>query len=273
MTLHARIRRVERAVLFMESRLFEPFDAADVAAAAGGSVSELHRLFSEVYGLPLLAYARARRLSEGARMLTETSWAVLEIANRCGYASQAAFTRAFRKQFRIPPARYRLEPPVSYRRVLPAGRADLVHRDGLSAEPRLHWQHTDVVLRGVQGPVDPEDHRDFVALGDQLRAAVGDQVATGLLRPGAGPPVCFLGIPGDHPLPEIATLQAGPYAVFEHRGPASQVRDTLGFLAQSWETDLLVPAARVPVERFDLSELHAPSITLELWAAVEAPGG
>jgi hypothetical protein len=47
------------------------------------------------------------RLRMGARSLTSTSWGVAEIAAGAGYESEAAFNRAFKREYGVPPARYR----------------------------------------------------------------------------------------------------------------------------------------------------------------------
>ncbi|MCB9676220.1 MAG: helix-turn-helix transcriptional regulator [Alphaproteobacteria bacterium] len=106
MSVNARVRRVERAVLLRrEPPVRRPRQRRHRGGRGVGSVSELHRLFRSVHGLSLMAYVRARRLTEAARMLQNAD--VLEVARRCGYGSQAAFTRAFTRQFGAPPARYR----------------------------------------------------------------------------------------------------------------------------------------------------------------------
>lgn len=44
---------------------------------------------------------------ESRRLLRETSLSVAEIGDRLGFSSQSAFTRFFKNQFELPPARYR----------------------------------------------------------------------------------------------------------------------------------------------------------------------
>jgi transcriptional regulator GlxA family with amidase domain len=47
------------------------------------------------------------RLQLGAQMLATTNHGVAHIANEVGYESEAAFNRAFKREFGSPPARYR----------------------------------------------------------------------------------------------------------------------------------------------------------------------
>jgi transcriptional regulator GlxA family with amidase domain len=53
------------------------------------------------------------RLQLAARALTATSRGVAQIASDVGYESEAAFNRAFKREFGLPPARYRRESRAS----------------------------------------------------------------------------------------------------------------------------------------------------------------
>lgn len=267
MSVNARVRRVERAVLYVESRLFEDLDSAAIAAAAGGSVSELHRLFRSVHGLSLMAYVRARRLTEAARMLQNAD--VLEVARRCGYGSQAAFTRAFTRQFGAPPARYRRAGGLPYRGVPPATVGALEHRSRL-ASARLQWLHEDRVLSGAERVVDdPEDVGPFVQAAVELISVVGpDTIATGCVR-GLSPMRYFLGVDGLRDgLIARASLPAGLYAVYVHRGPAEQVPETLSWVGTQLDADLVSITDRPHAERYRLGDIGRPDLEIELWVAV-----
>ena len=54
-----------------------------------------------------MAYLTRWRLQLGAEMLVSTSYSVAQIASEVGYESEAAFNRAFKREFEIPPARFR----------------------------------------------------------------------------------------------------------------------------------------------------------------------
>jgi transcriptional regulator GlxA family with amidase domain len=47
------------------------------------------------------------RLRLGVQMLVSTSYSVAQIASEVGYESEAAFNRAFKREFENPPARFR----------------------------------------------------------------------------------------------------------------------------------------------------------------------
>ncbi len=56
-----------------------------------------------------MAYLTRWRPQLGAQKLGTTSWNVAQIAPGVGYESKAAFNRAFKREFGLPPARFRAE--------------------------------------------------------------------------------------------------------------------------------------------------------------------
>jgi AraC-like DNA-binding protein len=54
-------------------------------------------------------------------MLSSTSYSVAQIASEVGYESEAAFNRAFKREFTVPPARFRSQ-SRSTRSIPPAKR-------------------------------------------------------------------------------------------------------------------------------------------------------
>lgn len=107
-----RLERVEsvRAVIdFIEEHLDSSLSLDQTAAAVHYSKYHLHRIFSSMTGMTIHDYAVRRRLTEGARLLAESSRPVLEIALSCGYESQQAFTGAFKEMYKLTPARYRTQ--------------------------------------------------------------------------------------------------------------------------------------------------------------------
>jgi len=97
------MQAIGRALWYIESHLGEPFVLADVARVSGLSRFHLARTFAAIVGQPVLAFARARRLSEAARRLVDGAPDILDVALSVGYGSHEAFTRAFRDQFGATP--------------------------------------------------------------------------------------------------------------------------------------------------------------------------
>jgi transcriptional regulator GlxA family with amidase domain len=86
---------------------------ASLAADAGLSRSALIERFKHYLGVPPMAYIAQWRLSLGADALRTTNRGVAEIAGNVGYESEAAFNRAFKRAFGVPPARFRRSNAVS----------------------------------------------------------------------------------------------------------------------------------------------------------------
>jgi transcriptional regulator GlxA family with amidase domain len=78
-----------------------------LAREVGISRSVLAERFSHYLNEPPIAYLTRWRLLLAARMLKSSSRGVAEIGADVGYESEAAFNRAFKRQFSVPPARFR----------------------------------------------------------------------------------------------------------------------------------------------------------------------
>lgn len=102
------LQRVERARAFIHRHADRPLTLEEVAADAALSRFHLSRSFAEVHGMPPLGYHRRLRLDEAARLLKACAASPTELAERLGYGSLSAFTRAFRQTFGVPPSRARL---------------------------------------------------------------------------------------------------------------------------------------------------------------------
>ena len=100
------LQRIERARAFIHDHQRPPAHPRRRSPAqAALSRFHLSRSFAEVHGLPPLAYHRRLRLDGAARLLRDGAASPTELAERLGYASLSAFTRAFRQAYGVPPSR------------------------------------------------------------------------------------------------------------------------------------------------------------------------
>jgi AraC-like DNA-binding protein len=106
---------VGKSLGLMHSRIGYAWTIADLAAEVGISRSALVERFTRYLSEPPMTYLTRWRLQLAARSLEKTSRGVAEIASDIGYESEAAFNRAFKREFGQPPGRYR-----SDRRSLPS---------------------------------------------------------------------------------------------------------------------------------------------------------
>lgn len=93
--------RVKAAIARMEARLEAPEPTAATARAVGLTARRLETLFKTELGMGPGAYGRDLRLQAARRLVTDTAHPLQAIALRTGFASQAAFSRAFRQRFGI----------------------------------------------------------------------------------------------------------------------------------------------------------------------------
>jgi AraC-like DNA-binding protein len=103
----ARDSEVGKALGLIHRSPAHPWTIAELASEVGVSRAVLAERFRDVLGEPPIAYLTRWRLNLGARLLTNTSRGVAQIAADVGYDSEAAFNRAFKRAFGAPPARYR----------------------------------------------------------------------------------------------------------------------------------------------------------------------
>jgi AraC-like DNA-binding protein len=100
---------VSKSLALLHGRVDHPWTIAQLAEAVGVSRTALVDRFSKYLAEPPMAYLTRWRLRLAAQALTTTPRGVAEIAAEVGYESEAAFNRAFKREFGTPPARYRRE--------------------------------------------------------------------------------------------------------------------------------------------------------------------
>jgi len=103
---------VAKAVETLRGRYAEPWTLERLSAHVGLSRSALTTRFRELVGEPPMRYLAKVRLSQAAGHLATGRLSLLEIAVRTGYASDAALSKAFKREFGQAPGAY----PASARR-------------------------------------------------------------------------------------------------------------------------------------------------------------
>jgi len=103
----ARDPEVGNALALMHRQASEPWSMAKLAKAVGISRSVLAERFRHYLGVPPMAYLTRWRLQVGAHLLRSSNRSVAQIAQEVGYESEPAFNRAFKREFGLPPARFR----------------------------------------------------------------------------------------------------------------------------------------------------------------------
>jgi AraC family transcriptional regulator len=97
----------DRLSSLIANSLDAPAKTQDLARLAYQSRTQFHRLFRSMVEETPAAMRRRLLLERSAYQLGHTGTSVTDIALDANYGSLEAFTRAFRKAFRISPSRYR----------------------------------------------------------------------------------------------------------------------------------------------------------------------
>jgi len=98
---------VQKMQDYISANLKERISLQSLGRAAGYSPFHAARLFKEHTGKSPFDYIRALRLSQAALTLRGGSASVLTVALEFVFSSHAGFTRAFTRQFGLPPSEYR----------------------------------------------------------------------------------------------------------------------------------------------------------------------
>jgi transcriptional regulator GlxA family with amidase domain len=98
---------VGRALALLHADPARDWEVEALARETGLSRSALGERFAHLIGEPPMQYLTRWRLALAAQALSAGNDAVARIAERVGYESEAAFNRAFKREFGSPPAAWR----------------------------------------------------------------------------------------------------------------------------------------------------------------------
>lgn len=99
-----RLAEVER---YIRLHLDEPLSREVLAGVAGFSVPHFHRIFTGTTGESAASYVRRMRLKRAGQKLRMGAVDITEVALAAGYASHAAFGKAFKQQYGFSPSEFR----------------------------------------------------------------------------------------------------------------------------------------------------------------------
>jgi AraC-like DNA-binding protein len=102
-----RDRFVARTLTLMHGRPAHPWTVENLARRVGMSRSGLAQRFTDLLGVPPMHYLAQWRLQLAAQQLRLSDRPLASVAEDVGYESEAAFNRAFKREFGVPPATWR----------------------------------------------------------------------------------------------------------------------------------------------------------------------
>ena len=105
--------RIGRALALLHAEPAQAWTLEELAHRVALSRSALADRFAALVGEPPMQYLMHWRLALAARALRSGAEAIVRIAERAGYESDAAFSRAFKREFGMPPAAWRRRAPTA----------------------------------------------------------------------------------------------------------------------------------------------------------------
>jgi AraC-like DNA-binding protein len=99
--------RVTRALALIHRSISSPWSAEALAREVSMSRSAFVERFTKLMGMPPIRYLTLWRLQTAKLHLRDTQKTMAQLAHEIGYESEQAFSRAFRREFGLPPARWR----------------------------------------------------------------------------------------------------------------------------------------------------------------------
>ena len=97
-------RHLARCVEMMIANLDSPRSIKDISARIGLPVWRVRRLFLRYLKQTPASYYRAIRLGKAQNMLRNSHASIGEIASACGFENIETFSRAYKRQFSLPPS-------------------------------------------------------------------------------------------------------------------------------------------------------------------------
>jgi AraC-like DNA-binding protein len=99
-----------KGLSFADDHVSDPFNIKDVSERLGISYSYFYHNFAACMGEPFWHYVKRHRLELAAGLLRHSGYNISEIGEHCGYATTAAFSKAFKQHFK--------ESPKDFRRII-----------------------------------------------------------------------------------------------------------------------------------------------------------
>lgn len=99
--------RLETVLWLIHSEPWQPWTIAELCSRAGLSKTVLSEKFTELVGASPIEYLISWRMQIAACWLKESGMTIERVAERCGYESVSAFSKAFKRFFGKSPGIYR----------------------------------------------------------------------------------------------------------------------------------------------------------------------
>lgn len=244
------MQRFFKSIEFVEQHLFDKISVHEIAAASLYSTYHFSRIFKALVGDTPKEYLRKRRLTEAAKKLLSEDIGILELALEYQFDSQESFTRAFKSLFNVTPGQYRKQNDpfrLLYKDQFSPHMLAFLQEE-LSMEPEIitqaaiklvgianQYDNADLSLSRLWSGFAPYRNKITNRIGDysfgiyESYEEKGDEVSFSY--------VCTVPVSSFDQVPEGMITRELPeqmYAKFTHRGPITNLDQTLKYIWGSW---------------------------------------
>ncbi len=239
-----------KSIDFIENNLNERISIHEIAGASFQSTYHFSRIFKALVGDSPKEYLRKRRLSLAANNLLNNDDPVIKIALDCQFESQEAFTRAFKKHFKVTPAKYRKNKATK----------KILYRDKFTPESLLYFKHNftmepKIITQAETKVIGFLSHYkdgdfDILEIWKPFTAYCNNNPINNIASPiGIGlyeestsksndfSYVCSVPVHNFDDVPSGMITRVIPsqlYAKFTHKGPLTNLEETLRYIWGSW---------------------------------------
>ncbi len=248
------MKAIDKALWYIENHYREQISLDDLAALAGVSRYHLSRIFCYAVGEPISRYVRLRRLSTAAIELAAGETDILGLALSVGYGSHEAFTRAFKEHFAATPEQVRAQGHTNNLKLMEATAMEQSKATDIP-QPRIEQSGAlKIVGTSRYYPFErvaeiPDQWQSFAPLIPRVTPEK-DPVTYGVIYNADDASFDYMSgveLPGGVETPEnmvSLTISAQSYAVFQHAGHVSALRETCDAIWSDW----LPASEQTPVE-------------------------
>lgn len=237
--------RINKVLLYIDDHLDEKLDLETLASVSCFSAFHFHRIMRAHLNESLGSYIIRQRMQIAAHLLQHSGSQVSAIAYEVGYGTPSSLSKAFKNHFGVSPSEYREK-----RMVLKRDERNLL----------FNLKETDMSLEPEIRKIDEMKVIYIQAIGDYNNVGIAWERLCNFAGPKGllGPDTSMFGLSHDdpdvtetsklrydacividkaiQPMGEVGvkTVKGGDYAVFLHKGPYSNLKNSYNDIFRNW---------------------------------------
>ena len=99
--------QIQTCIDYICAHIYRPLTVQQIASELGFNASYLSKSFKDAVGKTIISYIQEEKIRTAELLLSCSAMSIQEVMERLGYISQSHFTKLFREQTGLTPARYR----------------------------------------------------------------------------------------------------------------------------------------------------------------------